>query len=214
MGEGRFWPSMIQAWPLVFGVSMTWGPRSLNLSGSRSIHSVGGSLTCPSAEIARYCMSHLFFLGTTRAAVHDESGRGRGPSLTISCRPAQGRRPDGPFLGHRPARGPKSVSRLTHSTRRHRANSPKTGEYCHPGPVCSLPRQMRAEPLQRASPSVLRRGLMVRAPGIAVEPVVGVRVADDLRCDGSRRHGQRAVPRRRRPGSTGHCLRTDPATAS
>ena len=55
--EGRFWPSMIQAWPLVLGVSMIRGPRSLYFSGRRSIHNVGGSLTWPSAEMDLYCMS-------------------------------------------------------------------------------------------------------------------------------------------------------------
>src|SRR5262245_15536746 len=57
---------MIQAWPLVFGVSMTCGPRSLYLAGRLSTHRFGGSLMCPSAEIARYCMPFLLAHASVR----------------------------------------------------------------------------------------------------------------------------------------------------
>src|SRR5262245_66304293 len=85
--EGRDWSSMIHAWPLVLGVSITRGPRSLNFSGRLSTQRFGGSFTCPSAEIARYCIAHA-----PVNEVNSTCRRPCQPGYTRSCRyPAKGR---------------------------------------------------------------------------------------------------------------------------
>src|SRR5947209_3147951 len=68
---------MIHAWPLVFGVSMMRGPRSLNCSGKLSTHRFGGSLMCPSAEIPLYSILTLLgFDASLCAGAHPFTGSG------------------------------------------------------------------------------------------------------------------------------------------
>src|SRR5262245_15080044 len=80
---------MIHAWPLVFGVSMTRGPRSWNFFGRFSTQRFGGSLMCPSAEIARYCIP-ILRVHVQRIPHLDDDGSS--PEVSFECHFIEGAR--------------------------------------------------------------------------------------------------------------------------